>query len=391
MKHAVIYARFSSNNQREESIDGQIRVCTKYAEENNMSIIKVYVDRALSGRTTDRPQYKLMLEDAKRNKFDYILVWKNDRISRNRYDMAKFRASIKKNNVELISITELIPDSPEGVILESVLDGMAEYYSLNLAQNTLRGMNENALKCKFNGGSVPLGYKIDKENNFLIHEEQAEIVRKIFEKYHAGETITNISKWLKSSKIKPNSHGGVANILKNEKYIGTYKFRDIEIEDGIPAIIDKNLFYSVQKMREQNKNRNFRTMDNYLLTGKLQCGICGGTIRADSGTSRNGTVYKYYNCQNSRGKDKCEFQSLNKDDLEDFVLSQIKEIIFDDELIELIATNVILVQEEQFEKLELDVLEDRLAENEKQTDKIINAIANGAYNERMNKQLEDLK
>jgi site-specific DNA recombinase len=392
MKHAVIYARFSSNNQREESIEGQVRACTKYAADNNMTIVGVYADRALSGRTTDRPQYKLMLEHAKRNKFDTVLVWKNDRISRNRYDMSVFRAKLKQSKINLISITELIPDSAEGIILESVLDGMAEYYSINLAQNTLRGMNENALKCKYNGAPVQLGYYIDENKDYQIHAENAEIVKDLFQRYLSGETMTSLAEYNKRLNITPKSPTGIANLLSNEIYIGTYKFNDIIIEDGVPAIIDKDTFYKVQSLRKQNKRRNYNNMENYLLTGRITCGICGGTIRSDSGTSRSGKLYKYYNCINSRNKDhECNFKALDKEDLEKFVISQIKEIIMNDELINYIADKVIEVQDEQFEALELHIMEEQIEEKKKQIENIVNAISNGAYHESMNKQLSDLQ
>ena len=154
---AVIYARYSSDNQREESIEGQIRECTAYAEKNSITVLKHYIDRAYSAKTDDRPEFQHMIKDSEKGLFDLILVWKLDRFARNRYDSARYKNQLKKNGVKVVSATELISDKSEGVLLESILEGMAEYYSADLAEKVSRGLTENALKCKHNGGPAPLG------------------------------------------------------------------------------------------------------------------------------------------------------------------------------------------------------------------------------------------
>ena len=154
---AVIYARYSSDNQREESIEGQIRKCTAYAEKNGITVLKHYIDRAYSAKTDDRPEFQHMIKDSEKGLFDLILVWKLDRFARNRYDSARYKNQLKKNGVKVVSATELISDKSEGVLLESILEGMAEYYSADLAEKVSRGLTENALKCKHNGGPAPLG------------------------------------------------------------------------------------------------------------------------------------------------------------------------------------------------------------------------------------------
>ena len=153
---AVIYARYSSDNQREESIEGQIRECTAYAEKNGITVLKHYIDRACSAKTDDRPEFQHMIKDSEKGLFALILVWKLDRFARNRYDSARYKNQLKKNGVKVVSATELISDKSEGVLLESILEGMAEYYSADLAEKVSRGLTENALKCKHNGGPAPL-------------------------------------------------------------------------------------------------------------------------------------------------------------------------------------------------------------------------------------------
>ena len=154
---AVIYARYSSDNQREESIEGQIRECTAFAEKNGMTVLKHYIDRAYSAKTDDRPQFQQMVKDSDKHLFDVILVWKLDRFARNRYDSARYKNQLKKNGVKVVSATELISEGSEGVLLESILEGMAEYYSADLSEKVSRGLTENALKCKHNGGPAPTG------------------------------------------------------------------------------------------------------------------------------------------------------------------------------------------------------------------------------------------
>ena len=181
--NAVIYARYSSNSQREESIEGQIRDCTAYAERNGYMVIGAYADRAISGTTDDRPEFQKMIKDSKRKQFDLVIVWKLDRFARNRYDSAHYKALLRKNGVRVLSATEAISQGAEGIILESVLEGMAEYYSAELAEKVIRGQTENALSCRFNGGTIPIGYKINKDRKFEIDTETAPYVLSAFKSY----------------------------------------------------------------------------------------------------------------------------------------------------------------------------------------------------------------
>ena len=166
--NAVIYARYSSDNQREESIEGQLRECKEYADQNGITVVRTYIDRALSAKTDSRPQFQQMIHDSATHTFEAVLVWKLDRFSRNRYDSAHYKRILKNNRVHVVSVTEPISNTPEGIMLESLLEGMAEYYSAELAEKVSRGHKENALKAKFNGGPVPLGYRIDSEHHYQI-------------------------------------------------------------------------------------------------------------------------------------------------------------------------------------------------------------------------------
>lgn len=154
---AVIYARYSSDNQREASIEGQIRECTAFAEKNGITVLRHYIDRAISAKTDNRPEFQNMIKDSNKKLFDMIIVWKLDRFARNRYDSARYKAQLKRNGIKVVSATEVISDGAEGIILESMLEGFAEYYSVDLSEKVVRGMTDNTLKCMFNGGTLPMG------------------------------------------------------------------------------------------------------------------------------------------------------------------------------------------------------------------------------------------
>ena len=220
---AVIYARYSSDNQREESIEGQIRECTAYAEKNGITIVKHYIDRAISAKTDNRPEFQQMIKDSDKKLFDIVLVWKLDRFARNRYDSARYKTQLKKNGVKLMSATEIISEGPEGIILESVLEGYAEYYSADLSEKVIRGMTENALKGKFTGGAIPFGYIINADHRFEIDPLTAPFVAETFQRYNDGQTMREIRDWLNEKGIK-NKRGGlmtfnvIQHMLSNHRY-----------------------------------------------------------------------------------------------------------------------------------------------------------------------------
>mgnify|MGYP006390401497 CR=1 FL=1 len=178
---AAIYARFSSNNQREESIDAQVRAITEYANKNGYVIVKSYIDEAFSATTDQRPAFLEMIKACEDDIFDVILIHKLDRFARNRYDSAIYKRMIQDNDIRLISVLENIDDSPESVMLESTLEAVAEYFSRNLAREVRKGLKENALKGNHTGGKPPLGYMLDENKKLIINSDEAYLVRMIFE------------------------------------------------------------------------------------------------------------------------------------------------------------------------------------------------------------------
>jgi DNA invertase Pin-like site-specific DNA recombinase len=179
----VIYARYSSDNQTENSIEGQIRECRAFAERNGIKILNSYIDRAFSAKTDNRPEFQKLMKDSSKNLFDVVLVWKLDRFARNRYDSAHNKAILRKNGVKVVSATEPISEDSTGILLESLLKGYAEFFSAELSEKVIRGMTENAHKCKYNGAGVPVGYYIDENQHFQVNETAAPLVAEAFRMY----------------------------------------------------------------------------------------------------------------------------------------------------------------------------------------------------------------
>ena len=400
---AVIYARYSSDRQREESIEGQLRVCEDYARRNNMTIIHAYVDRAMTGRSDQRPEFQMMVRDAATMAFDIVLVYKLNRFARSRYDSAKYRHLLKEYGVRVVSAMENIANDPSGILLESVIEGLAEYYSAELAENVTRGMTENALEGKWAGGIVPLGYKLDEQHHLIIDEPKAAIVRKIYQLALEGHNQKYIIDELNkhhytNSAGRPFGYNTLRTILQNEKYTGTFIWRDIRKENFIPVIIERPMFEAVQKHLQFRKKNKIRSCnEDFHLTGKLFCGKCGSKMVGISGTSKGGSIYYYYACT-SHLKKKCQAKNIRRDILEDLICEVTTRILSKPEAIKAIAKQAVKMQKERKESLEIQSLKNQIADISKKLKNCIRAVENGLVSETMvnhikdyEKQLEGLK
>ena len=394
---AVIYARYSSGNQHEESIEGQLRECTAFAGKNGITILRHYIDRAYSAKTDNHPEFQNMIKDSGKRLFDIIIVWKLDRFARNRYDSARYKAALKKNGVKVVSATEVISDGAEGIILESVLEGYAEYYSADLSEKVIRGMTDNALKCKFNGGTLPIGYTIDSEQHFQIDPLTAPFVLETFKRYDSGETISSIIDWLNEQGLT-NTRGqkmtfnSVGHMLHNRRYIGEFQYRDVVVPDGIPAIVPKDLFDRVQAKLAKNKKAPARhkAEDDYLLTTKLFCGYCGAYLCGESGTSRTGAVHHYYKCVSVKKKrTECHKKPVKKDWIEDLVVSETMKMVMDDAAIEAIVSMLMDLQDR--DNVNVPLYEQQLRETETAINNLLNAIQQGILTKSTKARLEELE
>ena len=393
---AVIYARYSSDNQREESIEGQLRECKEYAERNGILVLQSYIDRALSAKTDNRPEFQRMIRDSAKGLFDTVLVWKLDRFARNRYDSAHYKSQLRKNGVKVVSATESIADGPEGIILESMLEGMAEYYSAELAQKVNRGMRENALKARSNGGTIPLGYRLDEKHRLKIDPLTAPVVREVFQRYADGENLRTIirslnERGIRTSRNYPFRHSSFNTMLKNRKYIGEYHYKDVLIPDAVPPIISKELFERVQERMKKNQHAPARAKaeEEYLLTTKLFCGHCGRLMIGESGKGRNGTIHRYYKCAGAKRRLGCHKKAAKKDWIERVAVQYTIQRVFQDDLIAQIADELVALQ--GTEDSALPLLRRQLADTERGIENMLNAIQQGIFTSSTRQRLEELE
>ena len=398
--NAVIYARYSSAAQTEQSIEGQLRVCHDYAARNGMTIVHEYIDRAISGTSDRRPEFQRMISDSENRKFQCVIVYKLDRFSRNRFDSLFYKRQLQKNGINVASATEGINGDPDSLLLEAILEADAERYSRVLSANVRRGMHESALKCQSTGGTIPLGYKVGPDKTFVIDDEFEPVARTAFERYANGDTIKNIVNDLNNSgrrnkKGKPFTEKSFQTMFKNRKYIGEYKYMDTVIEDGMPAIISKELFERVQIRMEKNKisPANAKANSPYLLSSKLFCGYCKQPMIGESGKSKSGKMYYYYKCSTRKSdKTACHKDTAKKDFIESLVLDVTHKYVLNDDSIDRIADLVIAEQKKQYEDNSVLLsLEQSERETRAKRDNIVSAIEKGAYSETLNQRLTDLE
>lgn len=393
--YAVIYARYSSDRQREESIEGQIRVCTEYAQRNGLTVLHVYADRALTGRTDRRPEFLQMIKDAEKMKFSQVIVYKLNRFSRNRYDSAKYKHKLKKYGVKVVSAMENITDDPSGILLESVIEGMAEFYSAELSENVMHGMTENVLEGKWPGGYVPLGYVLDADHRLQIEPYAAETVRKIYQLAKEGRTPSSICHAMKaegrqSRSGRPFVYNTLHTILTNEIYTGTLLWHDIRAEHAVPAIIDTSTWKDVQAMLNQRKHaKTAKRSDNYLLAGKLYCGHCGEPMVGKSGTSKHGNLYYYYNCSGRLHKSGCSLAPVRADKLEDLVVQTTTSILSSHDAVQAIARQAIALQDKQEEASSVTALKRQIRDTQKKLNNCIKAVENGLVSDTMTQTIQN--
>ncbi len=395
MKTAVIYARYSCDRQNEQSIDGQLRVCKDYAEKNGIFIIDEYIDKAVTGTNDDRKAFQKMLSDSDKKVWDYVLVYKLDRFSRNKYEMAMHRMHLKENNITILSAMENIPEGPEGILLESLLEGMNQYYSEELSQKTKRGLNETRLKGNFIGGNVNYGYVRDGAK-LKINPDEAEVVRKIFSDYANGKRITEIANELNNLGIKNKGNkflvSTINHLLNHEKYTGIYRINGEVFDKIYPQIIDKEVYEIVLKRKNANRYGKHKDNVNYSLKGKTFCGYCGKPLVSYTGTSCNGDIIRYYKCRSIKEKTNCKNKAIQKEILENIVDKAIKKTFNHNNNLNILVNKILKINEKRnAENTSLNILQANLAKINKSLANIISAIEQGITTESTKARLLELE
>jgi DNA invertase Pin-like site-specific DNA recombinase len=387
MENAVIYARYSSAGQTEQSIEGQLRVCKEYAERTGYTVTNEYIDRATTGTNDNRPAFRQMLDDAKRKEFSAVIVYKLDRFSRNKYDSVIHKHNLKKLEVKILSATEMLSDTAEGRLLESILESMAEMYSEDLSQKVRRGVRESLMKGNFIGGIVLYGYKV-VDKKIVIDDERAKAVRYLFSEYAKGKPKKQImqemnDKGWRSTNGKKFTKNSFQSALSNRKYIGEYNIHDIESE-SYPAIIDRDTFDRVQIILQTHKHApaTQKAKEEYFLTGTAICGHCGSDMVGVSGTSKTkGKRHNYYVCSKRWRHKDCDKSHEPKIPLENYVFEYVLDFISQPDQLVFIADSVLEQYESSFNNQAIKDLERRIAKLDTELDKCFDMMLSAETDE----------
>lgn len=374
MKKAVIYARYSAGSgQTDQSIEGQVRECTKYIKQNELQLEDIYADRHITGRTDRRPEFQRMIEDAKAGVFDVVVVYTTDRFSRSKYDSVVYKKQLKDAGVEIRYAAENIPDSPEGVLLESLMEGWAQYYSEELSRKIQRGMHDSAMKCRVTGSTPPIGYRVSADRTYEIDPDVAPHVRRAFQLFLDGETFTGIGRYLAEHDVKTGKGNAfnctaIRRMLTSRQYIGEYHWSDVTIEGGMPAIVSEEVFYMVQNKIKKEHPSHSKSAD-YYLSGKLFCGLCGSNYKGISGTSKTGAKHLYYKCT---GKD-CGAPNIPARRFEAFIADEVAAAMRDPETLDFLTDKIYAVFHQREEQGRPDQVnyEKRLAKIEQKIDTVM--------------------
>ncbi|MCQ2113314.1 MAG: recombinase family protein [Bacteroidaceae bacterium] len=392
MRKGVIYARYSSHMQRDESIEQQIEECTIFARQNDIEIVGTYEDRAVSGQTDRRTGFQHMMRDAEKHSFDVVIAYKSNRIARSMMNALIYEDKLDKLGISTLYAKEEFGNTAAGRFALRTMMNVNQFYCENLSEDIRRGMRSNAENCKVNS-ALPFGYEKGSDGRFAIRESEARIVRQIFSDYLHGIPLAKIAEELNNQGIR-TKRGGRWNknsfhrLLSNENYIGVYSYIDIRIEHGVPAIVSEDVFRAVQNRLKDKKTVSKK--EDFFLTGKLFCGMCASPMIGTTGFGKSGTAYHYYTCQGRRAHS-CSKDSIPKDVIEREVAEITRDIVLQDETIEWLAESAVKYQIEASRSDEVSELKSELASNKKSIRNIMSAIESGVISVSLTTRLSELE
>lgn len=379
MKKAVIYARYSSVSQDEQTIEMQIKKCREFAEKNDLLIVDEYTDEAKTGRNGKRNGLQKLLADSKTGKFQHVIMYMSDRYYRNALEALSFEYELNKNGVSLLFTMESYDDSPFGRFSKLINYANNQLYSDIYSVKISDGLASNAKESLTTGNNVPYGFKTNKETKkFELDPTTAPIAEEIFERYAKGETVADITSDLNKrgyKTVKGNAwnKNSLHRMLSNKKYIGIYTYKGEVMPKRIPRIISDELFYKVQEIIKKNKKAPARqkAFKEYLLTQKLFCGYCGEMMTGYSAKKK----YNYYGCKGKKAH-KCEKKPIYKDLLEDLVVNETKSFLNNQNNVDMIIKEVELLAKKERDDTELKKLKKQLNSEQKRKDNLLDALSN---------------
>ena len=421
--NVVAYCRYSSDAQRDGySIEAQRKAIMEFCKRMNYNILEFYIDEAKTGTNDNRDAFQRMIHDSSKGLFKAVIVHKLDRFSRDRYNSVIYRKKLKDSGVKLISVLENIDDdNPEDLILLSVLEGMADYYSKNLSREVRKGMNEAARNGLSTGGTTPFGYTINKETKkYSIDDAKAILVRKFYELYADGHELVELERYALENGWRTTNgrlwtKSNIRKVLTNETYTGVktynqYKYKKhidnnteaIRVENSHDPIVSKDLFDIVQKRFDSNKNnkkgpRAGGKNHEYLFTGLMFCGCCGKNYTGYSTIKHGKNKYHYYLCRGKKNtlEAKCDAPQFKQNELEDIIINIVSQA-FNDDVIKYYANEIIKVLDKKKssdEKLDAHALDAEIKKIKLQKEKLLDLYLDGGLEKNIylekNKNLEN--
>lgn len=414
----VLYARYSSDNQTENSIAYQREAVLRYCKGHHILIAKEYVDEAYSGTNTLRPAFQQLLTDARSGEISRIFVYDRSRFSRNAADYMSIKDELIRMGVQLISVTEPDVEGASGWLSENISAVINEHFVRQLRERSMQGSMIKARQGQFLGGPPPLGYRIES-GQYVIDLHEAEIVRAIFSMYAEYNTLQQIADYLNAKGYstrygRPWTANSFSNILRNERYIGVYTWmsrrisymrkwagggknpNEVRIEDHIPPIIDLQLWDAVQHRNRDNSGngRAKACRREYPLSGVIECGECGVLMHGHTtGSQKRGYVYAYYDCRN-HNRHTCSNKPIKADEVEAVVRDALFSTVLTSQVQEHIAEELYL----EYVKFRESAYHDRQAREiaaelqsvERKLEGIYRAIEDGLYSPDLKARVEEL-
>lgn len=374
---AAAYARFSSDRQREESIEIQLEAIRKYCESHDLTLGPVYKDLAMSGTNDRRPDFQRCMRDAERGLFDVLVIYKQDRFARNVEDSKRNMRRLREAGVRVVSVREgELEDTPDGFLRESIGEIFAEYYSRNLSVLVRDGMHKSAEQLRTVGVRI-YGYAVDESDHFVLHPEQSFYVSEVFRRYLSGSSANEICTWLNQEgqrTLRGNRWDvrTLSNLLGQRAYMGVYHFGDIEVEGGMPAIITRETYEAVQQLRKRRKDmKRQKQVNDYILSDKCYCLDCGCAMCGTAGTSASGKKYTYYGCVNKGG---CK-KRVSSQKVEDAVIEAVMAVLNDDEAKDAIVAD--MLEWAALQPRMADEWREQIRQDKMRRDRLVAAVADG--------------
>ncbi|HIS89257.1 TPA: recombinase family protein [Candidatus Avigastranaerophilus faecigallinarum] len=408
----AIYTRYSTSNQTKNSTETQVNACMEYCKRNNIEVDFVFSDEETTGTNTQRQQYQNLLKVAENKLIDCVVLYDVTRGSRDVVDWFNFRKEMKALDIQVLSVTEQIGDilNPDNFLTELIHIGIGQHTVLQSRQKSIDAKYTKARHGAFLGGFAPLGYDIVNQQ-YVINEKEAEVVRKIFELYNQGytynEILNDIQKYgVLGKRGRPISKSTLNGLLQNQRYIGRYIWMEninremhrwvgkkndnvVVIEDAIPAIIDKETFLKAQeRLKGRQYKKSNKAKQDYLLSGLIYCGKCNAQMQGYSTKDSRGHITVSYVCSNKRNSKTCDMKNINTQITNNLVRETIRQWLLSLNLDDIAKK---IIQTFKKETTSTNQAEKELQKIQSQIKNLIELMKNGITYPEMKQEMDELQ